>query len=63
MVTPGLDNDGDYSRRRGTKKKRGRKNKYITQIDAEDDEEADQMSDGSADDGLDGIREEDEETW
>jgi hypothetical protein len=41
LVTPGLDTDGDYSRRRGTKKKRGRKNKYITQIDAEDDEEAD----------------------
>lgn len=30
LVTPGLDTDGDYSRRIGTKKKRGRKNKYIT---------------------------------
>lgn len=40
LLTPGYDKD-DYSRRRGTKKKRGRKNKYYKQIDAEDDQEAD----------------------
>lgn len=60
LLTPGVDKD-DYSKRKTTKKKRGRKNKYYRQIDAEDDEEADQMSDGSEDDGLDGIKEEDEE--
>lgn len=60
LLTPGLEVE-DYSRRKPTKKKRGRKNKYYRQIDAEDDEEADQMSEGTDDDGLDGIKEEDEE--
>ena len=36
LLTPGLDKV-DYSRRRNQKKKRGRKNKYYRQIDAEDD--------------------------
>ena len=40
LLTPGLEKD-DYLRKRTTKKKRGRKNKYYRQIDAEDDEEAD----------------------
>lgn len=60
LLTPGLDKE-DFNRRKTQKKKRGRKNKYYRQIDAEDDEEADQMSDGTDDDGLDGIKEEDEE--
>jgi len=62
LVTPNLEkDDNNQSKRKTTKKKRGRKNKYYRQIDAEDDEEADQMTDGSNDDGLDGIKEEDEE--
>ena len=40
LLTPGLEKD-DYLRKKTTKKKRGRKNKYYRQIDAEDDEEAD----------------------
>jgi len=39
LLTPNTDND--YIRKGTTKKKRGRKNKYYRQIDAEDDEEAD----------------------
>lgn len=39
-MTPGFDKD-DFSKKKQTKKKRGRKNKYIAAIDAEDDEEAD----------------------
>ena len=31
LITPGIDDD--YSRRKGQKKKRGRKNKYYKQID------------------------------
>jgi hypothetical protein len=57
LLQPELDKD-DYSKRK-SKKKRGRKNKYIAAIDAEDDEEADQMS--GEEDGLDGIQEEDDE--
>lgn len=37
LLTPGYDDKDDYSRKKGNKKKRGRKNKYYTQIDAEDD--------------------------
>jgi hypothetical protein len=40
LLTPGVDKD-DYTKKKSTKKKRGRKNKYIAAIDAEDDEEAD----------------------
>lgn len=40
ILTPGVDKD-DYSKRKTQKKKRGRKNKYYRQIDAEDDQEAD----------------------
>lgn len=58
LLQPGIDKD-DFSKRKQSKKKRGRKNKYIAAIDAEDDEEADQMSD--EEDGLDGIQEEDDE--
>ena len=49
--------------RRGQKtKRRGRKNKYYTQIDEEDDEEADAIGDNDIDDDeLDEIQEEDEE--
>ena len=35
--------------RRGKNKKRGRKNQYYTQIDAEDDEEAEHLDDASRD--------------
>ena len=40
ILMPGVDRD-DYSKRKTQKKKRGRKNKYYRQIDAEDDQEAD----------------------
>ena len=60
LVTPGLDTDGDYKRKAG-KKKRGRKNKYYRQIDAEDDQEADAMSEASDEDAHDEDEEEDEE--
>ena len=42
-------------------KKRGRKNKYYLAIDKEDDEEANQISDDSENDGLDHDKEEDDE--
>lgn len=54
----------ESSRRRDKKnRKRGRKNQYYTQIDAEDDEEAENMdnTENLDTDNLDVIREEDED--
>lgn len=56
--------DNGYKRSRA-KKPRGRKNQYYTQIDAEDDEEADGLGDREDENGvgddLDVIKEEDDE--
>jgi len=61
LITPGIDDE--YNRKRSQKKKRGRKNKYYKQIDAEDDQEAHQISvDDSDNDGLDNVKEEDDES-
>lgn len=58
LVSPGVEED---RRRQGSRKKRGRKNKYYKQIDHEDDQEANHISDESERDRLDGIREEDDD--
>lgn len=52
LITP--DVDGGSGRKKSLKKRRGRKNKYYKQIDQEDDEEANKMSDSDRD-GLDHV--------
>ena len=41
MLAGQLDDDDELKNRKNKGKRRGRKNKYYTAIDAEDDEEAD----------------------
>ena len=52
--------DEEIGRRRQRKKQRGRKNKYYSQIDAEDDEEAGADQNGFEDSDLEKINEDDE---
>jgi hypothetical protein len=59
LAAPRVDDDFDRRAVKG-KKKRGRKNKYYRQIDQEDDQEANAISDED-NDALDGVKEEDDE--
>lgn len=58
LVAPGLEDD---RRRQAARKQRGRKNKYYRQIDHEDDQEANHVTDETERERLDGIREEDDD--